>query len=396
MLSFQSMARAWEAPRPANLSARSGRSEAVGVAFLYAFAALGVVQKYIGTVPALALLLLSPLVGPVAAAPFWLVRGRVTARHAKLAAALLLLVAVVALLVIYPHANTHATGGGSDRDDAATIGARGFLHARDPYGSVTYLRNPISQLPTLLVVAMPFVGLFGSSAYELVLFLPLLYVLFRWVSRDAGAALAGLVIVLVSPAVLRDYLTGGDLVANVVLVGAAVFAVWQWPASIIAAATLGVALATRLNFALVLVPLTVAVACRIGRAAAIRRAVVTIAVLAAITIPVAASTGGRAALRMNDKLSEVPGGAPLILAIACVVAAGLALRTVHWTATALFAQIAAVQALLLVPIIVTDSFRAGSPDFFWLISGYGVPAFVFSIAASVAGGRGTASSHART
>lgn len=363
---------------------RSSSTAALGVGVLYSFAALGVVQKYAGTAAALVVLALSPVVGAAVASLVSFGR-RLTPRQAELMAVAVLAIALVALVVVYPQANTHAVGTGSDRDDAATIGARGFLHLRNPYGSFTYLHDPISQLPVLLVFAMPFVGLFGSSAYELVVFLPLLYLLWRWLAGDARVALAGLVITLASPALLRDYLTGGDLTANFVLVGAAVFALWRYPSSLLAAVALGVALATRANFAIIVVPLAVAAWRRCGVTVAVRATVVVLAVLAVITIPVALSAGGRTALRMNDKLSEVPGGAPLVLSLAVVIAFVLAASTSRWTAKALLTQVAGVQAFFLVAVILTDSARAGRPDFFWLISGYGVPAFLFGTAALMAG-----------
>jgi hypothetical protein len=294
-----------------------------------------------------------------------------------------LLVAAVALLVVYPHANTHAPDAGTDRDDAATIGAKGFLHGENPYGRLTYLHQPISQLPVLLVVAMPFAGLFGSSAYELVLFLPLLYLLWRWLARDAGIALVGLLLVLASPAFLREYLTGGDLLVNVVLVAAAVYLVWARPASLAAAAALGAALATRANFAVVLVPLAVALYRRVGLQAAVRSIVTAVVVAAAIVVPFALTEGGRTALSMNDKLSEVPGGAPLVLALVAVAAIAVAWATRTWTADRLWWQIAGVQALFLLAIVLTDSARHGRPDFFWLVSSYGVVPFLFGVAAVV-------------
>jgi uncharacterized membrane protein len=292
--------------------------------------------------------------------------------------------AIVALLVVYPHADTHASDAGTDRDDAATLGARGFLDGENPYGRLTYLHQPISQLPVLLVVAMPFTWLFDRSAYELVVFLPLLYLLWRWTAREARVAVVGLAVALASPALLREYLTGGDLIVNVVLVAAGVLLVWRRPASLLAAALLGVALATRANFLIVLVPLAVAVWRRCGLPAALRGLAVSLAVFAAIVVPVALSEGGRTALSMNDKLSEVPGGAPLVLTLVALLALAVALRTERWHASTLWWQIAGVQALFLLAIVLTDTVRHGRPDFFWLVSSYGVVPFLLGLAAVVA------------
>jgi hypothetical protein len=43
-----------------------------------------------------------------------------------------------------------------------------------------------------------------------------------------------------------------------------------------------------------------------------------------------------------------------------------------------------VQALFLVAIVLTDSVRHGRPDFFWLVSSYGVVPFLLGLAAVVA------------
>lgn len=355
-------------------------ARALGVGLAYSFASLGVVQKYANTAAALVLFALAPVVGLAVAALLALARARLSERTADILAAALLGLAVAVLLIVYPHANTHAPDQGSDRDDAATIGARGFLHGENPYGSFTYLHNPVSQLPTLLVVAMPFAGLFGSSAYELVLFAPLLYLLWR---RLAGSrvALVLLLVALVSPTFLRDFLTGGDLMPNTVLVAAACVFLWNTEGSreLAAAALLGVALASRANFAIVLIPLLVALARRRGARAALRAGVVVAAVFATIVLPFALTPGGRTALSMNDKLSEIPGGAPLILVLASVLAVALALPTREWTIGGFFAQAAIVQAAFLVAVVVNTSVDSGRPDFFWLVSGYGVPTLLFAL-----------------
>ncbi|HMJ84855.1 MAG TPA: hypothetical protein VK504_16855, partial [Vicinamibacterales bacterium] len=57
---------------------------------------------------------------------------------------LVLLTAVlvaVAFFVVYPIANTHAAGAGSDDDDALNLGAMALLGGRFPYAQTTYLGN---------------------------------------------------------------------------------------------------------------------------------------------------------------------------------------------------------------------------------------------------------------
>ena len=47
----------------------------------------------------------------------------------------------VAFVVVYPIANTHAAGAGSDDDDALNLGAMALLAGRFPYAHTTYLGN---------------------------------------------------------------------------------------------------------------------------------------------------------------------------------------------------------------------------------------------------------------
>src|SRR5689334_15721942 len=104
----------------------------------------GVVQKYLGTAAAL-------VYAPVCVASALVTRALLRRRDGvpeRLAFAAVLaagVVAVAALIVVYPHANAQSATAGSDRDDAATIGARHLLDGEYPYSERTYLGNPISQ-----------------------------------------------------------------------------------------------------------------------------------------------------------------------------------------------------------------------------------------------------------
>ena len=73
-----------------------------------------------------------------------------------------------------------------------------------------------------------------------------------------------------------------------------------------------------------------------------------------------------------------------MLTLVAALAAAVAFRTERWRASALWWQIAGVQALFLLAIVLTDSVRHGRPDFFWLISSYGVVPFLLGLAAVVA------------
>lgn len=361
----------------------------LGLGAVYAVSTVGVAQKYAGTASAVVLLALTPVLAMAAGAALEVGRAWPMRLSPDLVAAVLCAALVVALLVVYPHVNTHVGGAGTDRDDAATIGARGFLDGRNPYGTDTYLGNPISQLPGLLAIAVPFVWLFHSSAYQLVLWLPLAYLLWRGLAPARGLPVALLAIATSSPGLLRDFLTGGDLVPNAVFVAGAVWLVWRGAgrpaAEIPAAVLLGVALSSRANYLFVLIPLLASIRLRHGTLPALRAGAVAVATFAALTLPFALTAGGREALRVSDKLSSVPGGTVAVGAAALVAAAALAVRVPPRSLARVFAQVAAIQLLFVGALVVGRSLHADRVDFSPLVSGYGAPVLLLYVTALGAG-----------
>ena len=347
----------------------------------------GSIQKYAGTPVAIASLPLF-LVAAVALLPrLERAVSRCSVRLALFAAAAGLLFLAIALVVIYPHVNVHTLGNGSDRDDAADIGARRLLDGEYPYGPLTYLGNPISQLPGALALAAPFVEALGHSAYANVFWLAVLIVVVVVVGRPlpASVAIVAAAIVL-SPGVLREYLTGGDLIANTIYVAAASVGVFRLAAhrrsGPLAALALGVTLASRANFSLLLIPLTVALARRYG----LRRACALVAVAALTAISLfavaLARPAGRASIRVADHLNVLGHvGSAVTVAIAVALAVVTALRTRHWTASAMLFQAGVVQALFPIALVANASATATRLDFTPLVSGYGVPALLLVLPA---------------
>ena len=219
------------------------RSRLLLAALLFV-ASAGTIQKYAGTAAALISLPLFVLVAVVLLPWLERVASHVGERQALVAAGVVLACLVLLFVIVYPHANTHALGQGSDRDDAGDLGARHLLDGDYPYGPRTYLGGPISQLPGELLLLAPFVAVLGHSAYANVFALALLAGLLVFTGRTLASALVVELIVVLSPGVLREYVTGGDLIANTVYVAAATVAVYslatrRW-AGIIAAAVLGI------------------------------------------------------------------------------------------------------------------------------------------------------------
>lgn len=353
--------------------------------FLAGVGSSGTVQKYAGTAAALVYVAVAtvavPLLWPyVDAAAVRLLPGR----RGVVAAVVVLACFAVALAIVYPHANTHAAGQGSDRDDSVNVGALRLLHGEYPYSARTYLGLPIAQMPGALLLAAPFAAA-ASSAWANVFWLAVLVLLLAR-SRPAGvAALAVAAAFVVAPALPREYLTGGDLVANTIYVTAAAWLAYRFAGGrwwIPVGLALGLALASRSNFAFVLLPLAVAVRHVHGMRAAARTLGLAVAAALALTLPFVFRQDGWDALVSSNRLAPLGrAGEAVVLAAVVGVALWLALRERRWTFQALVWQAALVQGIFPLVLILQASAAAGRVDGEPLVSGYGVPAALLAFAA---------------
>lgn len=131
-------------------------------------------------------------------------------------------ITVIALIVIfafvYPKANTHVNGHGSDADDALNLAANELLRGRYPFYVETYLHNPIGIFPGALLLALPFI-LFGNSALQNLFWLA---AFFFAASRSVSSWRLGLLLLwallLFSPVVMQQVVTGTDDLANSIYV----------------------------------------------------------------------------------------------------------------------------------------------------------------------------------
>ena len=62
----------------------------------------------------------------------------------------------VVFMVIFPIANVHIPGRGSDSADGLNLPVKEILNLRYPYNVRAYLGNPISELPGSILLSMPF------------------------------------------------------------------------------------------------------------------------------------------------------------------------------------------------------------------------------------------------
>lgn len=361
---------------------------AIALGLALALPSLGTVEKYLGTAVAVVYLVAMLAVGPVAerfALPLFV--RLVSERWVRWLALATYVGLVVAFVVVYPTADADAVGAGSDRDDAADLATNRLLDGEYPYYEKTYLGNPVSQLPGALALAAPFVAL-GTSAVQSFVWLPVFFVA---LARHLGSARLALFVswtaLAVSPGVLRELLTGGDLIANGIYVAVPLLVVLRarpgWIA-LAAALFLGWALSSRANFVYALPLLFAALVQLWGwREAIVRTGVATVA-LAAITLPFYAyDPDGFTPLTTSGKLSQFEDLAPhldvAVVLVAVVLTAALALRRFDRRGLRLMASAALVQMFLLIAVVVLDSIQLERLDFTFLVPGYGLVALFFAL-----------------
>ncbi len=225
----------------------------VGLGVLLFLSSAGTVQKYAGTAAAVASLLYCSWLAASVVYPYARARTRLDRRQALLAAG-------VGLLLLpwrcrrVPARKRACSGCCGGPRDAANIGAHRPL-GEHPLRALTYLGTR-SRDSRCALFAAPFYAALGNSAYANVFWLAVLVALVALVgaSLPLGVAVVSTTVVL-SPGLLREYLTGGDLIANAVYVALTTVAVYRLSAGRyagpLAAVALGVALASRANFALI-------------------------------------------------------------------------------------------------------------------------------------------------
>lgn len=306
---------------------------------------LFVVDKVAGTSGAVAYALFAALcVSQVRHVPLpsgW--RGRLL-RLATIAAVLLV------FALVYPRVNVHVPGAGSDDDDAYEIGARALLAARTPYASTTYLGNVLHQFAGSFVLALPFV-LAGAGALQN----PFWFIAFAWSLRGGRDVEAHDLrygwLLLLTPVVLHQLVTGTGHLANAVMVCLGLRWVVRTKRPWLASAAWGVTLATRANFVLLL-PLAVGWTLRRrGWRAGFACAVAVLVVFGLLVVPFYLHAPGQfGPLEASDRLTRADLWWPYTSGVAMVgmVAVSLGFASRPLGERGLMLACAAVQ---LVPIL---------------------------------------------
>jgi hypothetical protein len=204
---------------------------------------------------------------------------------------LLFLILTAAFAVLYPISLRHTLNIGSDREDALRIELHAVHHHQYPYDARTFLGNAPTPLPGAMLLALPFVAL-GHIAWQNFFWLALFFVFTICFFRRRATALFFLaVFLLLAPADLSDFTSGGDYLTNFFYLAIAValfvrsldrtFYAW-FPAALF----LGVALSSRILYAVILIPLLALTLQRTSRSRAIALFVIVLIAAAAVTLPI--------------------------------------------------------------------------------------------------------------
>lgn len=256
---------------------------------LLAFISSGFVQKYLGTAGLLGytLILVACLLGIGRASI--LIETFVNRR--ELATITWFVIALgTAFLSLHPFEDSRGPGKSSDRDEGLEIAVHRLLDGENPYYPQNEVAGPLSLLPGAILLSVPFV-LTGYVGLQNVFWMGM----FLWVAarhfRSTSPGLTGLAFTLIlSPSVLYEFVSGGDMIANGCYVACALVLAWEfWSrpglpvlSAIGSALFLATALASRANFIL-LAPVFGAF---IWKAAGIRRAISAGMVIAVIYLAI--------------------------------------------------------------------------------------------------------------
>lgn len=352
-----------------------------------------VLQKYLGIIGVVVYIIIASLVLLLGHKfVFTGLASRITDKQVLWITAATFLILLATFWVVYPLANSGLFGKGSDRDEALNIATRELLKGHYPYHAKTYLGNPISPLPGSLVLAVPFV-LLGNSAYQNLFWLFAFLFTMNSYLKDRRLPLFLLwVTITLSPIVLQEYVTGGDFLANSIYV--LLFIMWMvnaipqdglsgWRKSLLAV-LLGVGLASRGNFALLLPLVFSALVQSAGWKSATKYIALTCLTLGMMTIPFYLyDPQGFSPLHTANKLAQFQTILPfagIVVPIASGIIA-LILSTHHTNGylPVLLRNCAIVLAFPVLSGTVLQSINTGNPDFSF--AGFGLSFLFFGAVA---------------
>lgn len=377
--------------RPGHLAA-GARWPLVGLALSLFVPSTWIAQKYLGLPGVVVYLLVASLALFLGYKyVFGWITSKITEKVALWLAAAVFLSLALVFFVVYPLADSGVLGAGSDRDEALDIATTVLLNADYPYHLKTYLGNAITPMPGTLPLSIPFV-LLGNSAYQNLFWLVVFFFVVRTYMTHRALLLLCVILGL-SPLVLQEYVTGGDLLANTLYV--LVFAIWTVGASLrsgssgwkilLPAVLFGIALSSRVIFWPVAPVVFFALVRNFGWKPAVKYMAVAGAVFVGVTVPFYLyDPQGFPPLHTTDMLGQfrplLRFADVVIPLVTVVVGAALAVRPANRELRTLLGNCAVVLAFPVVCAVVLSSVAAGGPDF--SVAYYGLPFLFFGATAS--------------
>lgn len=233
---------------------------------LFAFPSLPLLHRYLG---------LAGVFGYVAFVAFgWFVIRRYlprveawSGRRFWLLCGVLLAGLAVVFAIGYPLENARGVANSSDRDTGLNLAVERLLDGETPYYPPNDKAGPLSLLPGAIALGVPF-AVAGNSAYQNLFWVLAFLITLAWWPAGRPLALALTVgMMALSPAAQHEFISGGDMLSNGLYVPVAMLLCLALarrhpsPAGLIAAASLllGICLASRPNYGLLLPPFAVAV-----------------------------------------------------------------------------------------------------------------------------------------
>jgi hypothetical protein len=204
---------------------------------------------------------------------------------------LLFFALMTAFAILYPLSLKHTLNIGSDREDALRVELLAVRNHQYPYDARTFLGNPPTPLPGAMLLAAAFFAL-GHIAWQNFLWLTLFFFFaIRFFRHRATALFYLAVFLLFAPSHLSDFTAGGDYLTNFFYVAIAVALFnhsldYSLYASIPAALFLGVALSSRILYAVILIPLLMLTLQRTSRLRAAGLFFLVLLAACAVTLPV--------------------------------------------------------------------------------------------------------------
>jgi hypothetical protein len=365
-----------------------------GLVFCLVVPSFGVIQKYFGNSGLLIYVV-------AATAILWLAYRylaelfllRLSERQAQLLAVATFVALTLVFALVFPRANVHIAGRGADADDALNLAVGELLHGRYPYYVQTYLQNAIANFPGAILLAAPFV-LLGNSAYQNLFWFG---VFFFAVSRFTRSWRRGLILVwallILSPVVMNYVVTGGDDLANSIYVLVFMLLTVRWVSNadapawkrVLSALLLGISLSSRANFLLVMPQMFAALTMKAGWRLALRYSAVTLAAVAAVTIPFwIIDPAGFTPLRaQSHKVAEFQGILPfaglVVPALGGSIALVLAWQSLRHRRETWLRDCAIVQAFLVVCVVTLSVIQTGTLSL--IETSYGVFFLFFGVMA---------------